>query len=58
MVLYNYFQKKVDDRIANFKDEEGDMSFLDLYIKELKKGSRDPESFERKRFLVIKNLYL
>lgn len=48
MYQYNYFKKRVEDRIVNFSDCDEDMPFLDLYIKEWKKGNHDPDSFERK----------
>lgn len=50
MDQYNFFKKKVEDRIENYdcnnNDDDG-LSFLDRYIKEWKEGHHDPESFER-----------
>lgn len=57
MKQFNYFKKRIEERIANFKEHDEDMPFLDLYIKEWKKGNHDPESFERE-FLVCYCLYL
>ncbi|KAL5293053.1 hypothetical protein ACFFRR_011678 [Megaselia abdita] len=49
---YNFFKKRVEDRIATFKGDEDDMSFLDLFIKEWKQGKHDPESFEHDQFIM------
>lgn len=47
---YNFFKKKVEERIENYNPNEECLSFLDLYIKEWKEGNNDPESFEREYY--------
>lgn len=55
MYQYNFFKKRVEERIESFKGGEEDTSFLDLYIREWKQGKHDPESFERKALFLLYN---